>query len=484
MSTAKKRVLLILPPNVTEIEPFRSAVKKHAPQAIGFPLGLGYLASYLRREGNYELKIIDANKDNLSIADICEVIENFDPHYIGLSIFTIISKVAVQLAKQIKTKFKDKIIIAGGPHASDDYHNLLSKYPYFDFVVVGEGEITLSELLAALDTGNEDKVRAIKGIAYIDRLRGEVIFTGGRASQRNIDQFPAPARNLVDFESYIRRDNLLPYSVELMTSRGCTHRCVFCSFQKSWRTRATSEIVAEMKDLISRYPRIRSFIFYDDNFSADPQRVIELCKTFINEKLDRYSWSCLCRPDQVTVEMMTWMKKAGCTKINFGAESADPGILKNLNKKLKPEQIKWAAEAATKLGINAMVFFIIGSPGEEPRTIDTTYRFAKKLKCQSTVWSMMQVYPGTALAKMQPCDDFVAYLYEPEVEDPCDSISANAPVFLNPGLDRETLKRIYKRIFRNIAFYKAFQHPVFLLNKIFRAPLPALKFFLLLMKRK
>jgi anaerobic magnesium-protoporphyrin IX monomethyl ester cyclase len=364
----KKRLLLILPPNVTVIPPFITAEQKHAPLLLGFPLGLGYIAAYLLQQGRYEVKILDANKDELSIPQILGVIKEFNPAYVGITIYTLNSKVAVQLAKEIKENFKDIIVIAGGPHVSDDYTNLLTRYPFFDFVVVGEGEITVSELLSVLDSGDMAKLAEVKGIAY-SNTQGNVCFTGVRPLTHNIDTFPRPARELVDFNAYIRRDNLLPYAIEIIGSRGCSHRCVFCSFQKTWRARSSEDIVKEMKALIVRYPQTKSFLFFDDNLSVDKQRVIELCQLLIREGLNKYMWGCLCRTDQVDEEMIRWMKNAGCTKISFGVETADPKILKNLNKKISISQVKSVVEVVTKNGIDALAFFIIGNPGETRETL-------------------------------------------------------------------------------------------------------------------
>ena len=312
-----KRVLLILPPDVNVIEPFVSVPQKQPPLLLGFPLGLGYIASYLMQRNHYDVKIIDANRDNLSIPQILQKVREFSPAYIGMTVYTVNSKVAVQLAKAIKEYAKDIWVVAGGPHPSDDYPNLLSRYPFFDFVVVGEGEVSLSELFTALDSTDWAKVSQVKGIAYRD-THGEINFTGDRDLVDDIDLFPPPARDLVDFNSYIRSDNLLPYAVEIMGSRGCTHRCVFCSFQKRWRARSPEAVIAEMKALIVQYPQTKSFLFFDDNFSADKKRVIALCQAIINAGMDKYMWSCLCRADQVDGEMIHWMNKAGCKKIMFG----------------------------------------------------------------------------------------------------------------------------------------------------------------------
>ena len=479
----KKRVLLIFPPNVNIIEPFLSSKKKQPPLLPGFPLGLGYLASYLLKEGDYEIKIIDGYKDNLSIDDICGIIRDFDPNYIGMTVYTINSKVAVKIAEMIKANFKNKIVIAGGPHASDSFDSLLKRYPFFDFVVVGEGEKALLELLRALDRNDYGSLGEIKGIAYREALNGALVYTGDRAYLKDIDQFPPPARELVDFDSYIIRDNRLPYAVEIMGSRGCSNRCIFCSSQKPWRARNILEIINEMKYLIKRYPKVKGFMFFDDNFSVDKERVIELCKAIIREGLNKYMWSCLSRVDQITEETISWMKKAGCTKVMYGIETADSDIMKNLNKKISLSQVEYAIGLTTKLGIDTLAFFIIGSPGETVETIKKSYNLAKKLKCHSTIWSIMQVYPGTALAKLQPCDDFVEFLYSPEIENPCVMLSANIPVFENQGLNREQLKVIYENVFRRIVLIKALQNPLFILKKIYRTPILALRFLANILKR-
>jgi len=341
----------------------------------------------------------------------------------------------------------------------------------------------MSELLTALNYDDVAKLKEIKGIAYIDKVSGGLVFTGERPLFKDIDQFSFPARRLLDFNLYITKTNLLPYAVEIMGSRGCSHRCIFCSFQKAWRPRKIEEIIKEIRDLIVHYPQIKSFLFFDDNFSFDKKRVIELCQALIREGLNKYMWSCLCRVDQVTEEILLWMKRAGCTKIMFGIETADMRILKNINKMITPEQAENAVRLATKAGIDVLAFFIIGNPGETQESIQTSYNFAKKLKCQSTVWSIMQVYPGTELSKMQPCDDFVEYIYKPEIENPSGLISANVPVFENPGLDRETLKLIHKNIFRNIVLYKAVRHPFFIIKKFLRAPKQAFQFLTVILKR-
>jgi hypothetical protein len=146
-----------------------------------------------------------------------------------------------------------------------------------------------------------------------------------------------------------------------------------------------------------------------------------------------------------------------------------------LNKRIDTEQVAKTIELTSKAGIAALIFLIMGNPGETIATINTTYRFAKKLKCEAISWGIMQIYPGTALARMQPQKDFVAYLYAPEVDQPCLCVSANIPVFENPGLDREQLKQIRKNILRKTVFFKILSHPGYAVKKFTQTPLTALK---------
>ncbi|OVE76153.1 hypothetical protein BVX97_01825 [bacterium E08(2017)] len=475
-----KKVLLLFPPSINTIEPFKSAPKDQYGIASGFPLGIGYVGAYLRELGQYEVKIVDALKQEMTIDDVIEVIDDYDPRYVGITVDTLSSKTAVALAKEIKNKWgDDKLVIAGGPHASDDCDNLLTRYPFFDYLVIGEGEQTALELLQALDRNAENELKDIEGLAFTDKKTGEIVKTPGRKLDRDLDTYPAPARDLVDMNEYIHRETVLPYAVEVMSSRGCTHRCVFCSFQRKWRPRSSEDIIKEVKGLIKEYPRIRSFAFLDDAFSVSKERVINFCKALIDAGLENYMWSCSCRVDQVDQEMIDWMKKAGCHKILYGLESADPQILKNLNKRIDPETAMRVIDMTTKAGIDIFVTLIVGNPGETHETLNTTYKFIKKLNCPAITWRVMNVYPGTALSKMQHHDDYVSYIYEPEVDDPSVYIAANIVAYeQNPGLDREEQKRLCMVLTRKSVLYKMLTHPGYVIKKAYRMPRLAVRTFL------
>lgn len=474
------KVLLILPPDNNLVEPFVSMGKTSTSLIWGFPIGLGYLASYLKKAGHTPV-IMDCLKATDSLSEIQKKIKKINPDIVGINVMTPTARGAVAVAKAVKEINKKIPVVGGGPHATFDYDNLLKNYD-FDYIVIGEGEITFLELVNTLAKKRKNLIKNISGITY--KENNKIIKTSPRSLINNIDEIPFPARNLVHFEDYIT-DNLLPRAIEIMGSRGCSHRCIFCSSSHlfgRWRARTPENIVKEMKYLIKKYPQVRSFLFYDDNFTLSKDRVIKFCNLLIKEGLNKYSWDCLGRADQVTEEMLLLMEKAGCKKISYGIESGSPEILKTINKRLNLETARKTIQLTKKIGIEALAFMMIGNPGETRQTIKESICYAKSLHASSTLWSIAQIYPGTELNKMQPVGDFINYLYEPELRNPHPFTNSVIAVFENKGLGREELKRIHQKIFRDFTFYHFWQDPLGRIKHFFYSPKDGALFLLSLIK--
>ena len=448
------KVLLIFPPNVNTIEPFKSAKQSPPPIVLGFPLGLGYLASVLEQNG-IEVSILDACFDpTITMCDIKHRIEDYKPDVVGISVYTPLAKTAIKIA-QIAKKY-GITVVGGGPHATFDAENLLNNY-HFDHIVKGEGETGFLDLLQG-----KTKERIIQNPLIED-----------------LDTLPLPAYHLVDFQRYIV-PQLLPNAVSIMSSRGCSHHCTFCcQLMGKWRTRSSKNVVEEIEYLLNHYEDIRSFQFYDDNFTLNKSRVIELCELLIKKSLNKYMWSCQVRVDQITKDLLELMKKAGCVKVSYGVESGSPTILKNIHKGISLEKVRETFEMTKKVGIERLAYFMIGNPGETKESIQESVYFAKSLKSTSTLWIIAQVYPGTELAKKQP-HDFVNYLYHPEVNRVSSFTHPCVPVFEQEGLDRETLKTIQTKILREFLFHHSFQNFWVYLRHFFRSPINALRYFRLL----
>ncbi len=473
------RVLLIFPPNIHVIDPFQRTRMKSLSWVISFPIGLGYLAAVLEKNG-FEVTLYNTcSGEEFTAEMIRKRIIDSRPDVVGISVYTALAKTAVAVARMAKEINPGVKVVMGGPHATYDHENLLKHYPV-DFVVLGEGEMGFLELLKKVRDKKND-FESVKGIAF---LRGKVLTTEKRSRIEDLDALPFPARHLVDFKKCIKNE-LLPNAVSIMTSRGCTHSCAFCSlthFFGRWKPRSPQNVVNEMKHLLKTYDGIKSFQFYDDNFTCDRNRVIELCNLMVTNGLHKFKWNCLARADQVDPQILKLMKKAGCEKVSFGVESGSPDILKNIHKGISLEIVKSAFEVASQAGIEALGFFIIGNPGETPGTIRKTLRFAKRLKSTSTLWTIAQIFPGTEFARRMPQSDFTKYLYEPEINRPYPFLHPCVPVFEQPGLDREKLKKIHASLVRRFLIWHSLGNFRTYLKHFCRSPINSLKYAFSLFK--
>lgn len=461
------RILLILPPNVEFLEPFRSSRRKPPALLWGFPLGLGYLAAVLKQKG-FEVRIIDACFEGIPIEELLKQIKEYDPDIVGIGCLTHILRSAIELAGRVKLLNNEIKIVMGGPHSTYDYQDLL-RAGCIDQIVIGEGERTFPELCSAIEQGAA--LEGIKGIAFVKN--GELIKTHYRELVDDLDSLPFPARELVDFGQYIQSYGVLEKSVDVMSSRGCTNRCVFCSsghlFGK-WRTRSVGNIITEVRSLLKEYPGIKSINFMDDDFTADKGRVLDLCATMKKEGLNTLNWVCLARVDQLDEENVSAMKSAGCVRVHLGIESGSEEILKNINKRISLEQAKKAVRLLEGHKIEAYSFFMVGHPGETTLTIKKTVAFARGLRSSNTGFFITQVFPGTRLAELQPVGNWVDYIYEPEIKNPSLFTHPCVPNFLPSGFDRERLKKICGRITRGFIILHFFRRWPMFLKKFFTEP--------------
>jgi len=199
-------------------------------------------------------------------------------------------------------------------------------------------------------------VEEVRGISY--REGKEVRHNPEQPLLEDVDKFPFPARDLLPNEKYSAPfARHVPFGL-ILTARGCPFRCVYCAtrgyYGNSWRARSVENVIAELKEMVERY-RIRDIGFWDDTFTVNKKRVIEICRRIIGEKL-KIGWICLARVDTVDPEILSWMKKAGCYQIQYGVESGDEEILRNLGKNTTVAQIKRAFQWSREAGIEVNLF--------------------------------------------------------------------------------------------------------------------------------
>jgi len=358
------------------------------------PLGLAYLAAVLERDG-HQVGIFDFGLNpNTSLEEDVVQVCAFDPHIVGITAMTSLYHSALETAILLKA-YLGRPIVVGGPHATVYPERVLAESPVIDYVVRGEGEETILELIRALDGGDRD-LSAIKGLTY--RLRGEIISNPARALITDLDALPFPARHLFDLKRYGLCTPEGQPMVTILSSRGCPYNCSYCFkgiVGRTYRQRSPGNIIAELQQVIAYYG-VRNFYFIDDLFTIDRRRLEAITERLIAEKLD-IRWQCLGRVDRVDAEILRKMYAAGCRRIHYGIESGNPEVLRRIGKGIKLHQVRQAVRWAKEAGIHVKGYFMLGLPGDTEETMQQTIDLATELDLDEAMFSLTTPFPGTRL---------------------------------------------------------------------------------------
>lgn len=384
-----KQVFLINPQSVVFKGSFAERIMYTNP-----PLGLGYLASAIRKAG-FTVQILDVGPERALMKDILDEIGKHQVSVVGISSFISNHYNGIKIAKQIKEQYPDVKIMMGGPQASFIPEEVL-RTGCIDVVTMFEGEITVPEVVDAFI--NNKPIDNILGIAYVNS-NGEIITTPPRPLIEDINSIEFPAWDLFNMEKYT-----LPGII--LTGRGCPYKCIFCAASAisgaRYRIRNTKNVVDEIEFLNQKY-NISSFFFADDTFTADENHCIDICREIRNRGL-KIKWDAEARANTVNDRVVSEMAKAGCKHVLIGAESGDNYILKTIGKNITTQIIERAVKIFLSHGITVVSSFIIGNPEDTEETITKTADFAIKLKRLSNDFStckfgMLTPLPGTPIYK-------------------------------------------------------------------------------------
>ena len=431
-----QRIYLLYPP-ISKAERYSSDIGEAGGNQI--PLGIYYLAAYIRENGLH-VKVTDAEAQKLSAIDILEEIEYFKPDYVGISSTTVAFHRALECAEEIKKTFPAIKIILGGPHVTSNVEHAMS-YKVFDYAVIGEGEITLTELLQSLSS--EHSIEHVKGIAY--RKDDQLIKTMPREYITNLDILPFPAYDLIDDMSLYTPSpetyKMLPV-MTVLTARGCPYQCTFCDrniFGQQYRARSAENIFHEIQHLVETY-HIKEIQFVDDTLFVDKQLIYKLFELLDNAGIFLH-WSCLSRINTVDFEFLKFVKAKGCWYIAFGIESGDDNILKLIKKGITVEQVKHAISWCHELKIKTKGFFMLGHPGETIETLNKTVAFALQLPIDDIVATINTPIPGSP--QYENIEQYGTL-------DKTDWAQFNywRPVFIPTGLTQEILLTKQKELYR------------------------------------
>lgn len=380
--------------------PYSGAIEQRPEKRSGHlpNLGICSLASVVEREG-YKVAILDSVALQYSPLQVADEVRAKNPKYVGLSAMTHSINSAAILAKLIKEKVPSVKILLGGVHVTSATEETLKKYPmYFDAAVIGEGEITIVELLRALE--NDGDLSKIDGLAFL--CDGKVVKTRSRDFIKNMDTLPLPAWHLLPDPNTHYSPTLISAgstsSNHLVTSRGCPGKCIFCDTSVTGHMVRghSADYVLEMIDILHKKYKIGDIQFNDDTFVTLRKRLFEVCEKLIarNYKL---KWSCDARASDVTEEGLKLMKAAGCWQIAYGVETGSPRIMEFLKKRVTFDQIRNACKWAKKAGISTKGFFIIGHPTETHESIQETLDFMLSLDLDVIGVTFFTVYPGSPI---------------------------------------------------------------------------------------
>jgi anaerobic magnesium-protoporphyrin IX monomethyl ester cyclase len=358
------------------------------------PMGLTYIASYLRENG-HNVQFIDCtvndNSIDYSYADL-----------VGITSCTYNYNTALEYAQQAHEC--GKTVVMGGVHVSCMPNEALMS-GYVDYVVRGEGEETMLELVNVLESGGEKMfIEKIKGLSWYDKQDNVIKHNPDRPAISNLDKLPYPARDLLDIDYYKKMKlDKNKSTITVLTSRGCPYKCNYCVIPKInsriWREREVNCVTDEVETLLNDYG-FKAILFVDDNLTINKNRTIELCKEFIRRKLD-FKWWCQSRADTIAnnEDMVETMAEAGCITVFLGLESGSDKVLKNYNKKSTSDTGINAVDMLNKYGIGPFGAFIIGSYDETPEDIDKTINYSLELNLESAQYSILTPYPGTDIYK-------------------------------------------------------------------------------------
>ena len=362
-----------------------------------FPIGLGYIAAYVKAHG-YTVRFFDPNVQPITTEDIARLVEEELPFLVGISFMTPWFFAAKELCRLIKNFSPRTPIVVGGIHPSVMPRQTIQDIPSVDFLIMGEGEETILELMNAL-SAREKNWRKIKGLVW--RNNDEIIFNDLRKPIHDIDILPFPDFTIIDQSLYRLPSffNHFERYAMIHTSRGCPGRCIFCCSGHRLRTpvrkRSISNVMREI-DFLRKHYDIEYLLIRDDTFTLKESRTRAFCDA-LAYRHPNLKWNCMGRVNSVNYELLAYMKEAGLHDIYYGIESGNDDILHHSRKGITTGQSRRAVEDAARLGIAVVGAFIIGLPNETPKTVEETIRFACSLPLTMALFALLMPYPGTKI---------------------------------------------------------------------------------------
>lgn len=405
-----------------------------------YHLGVNYIIAYLRLKGIYSEQLV--TKDYLGTKAMADLILQGSPMAVGFTCFNANYYLIKILARELKKKCPDILIIAGGPTATFSDNELLTDIPELDICVRREGEYTVYDIIDCLNKGKD--IGGVTGISYrkdkkVIRNQTRPLIIDNQNRFAELDVIPSPYLTGV-----LKPEDILEHNgdIPVLTSRGCVYKCSYCNFsamsKHTIRYHSIDRIMSELEVIGRLRESHREFRvgIQDDTFTSNKRRVYELCSR-INEKgLDLEFWA-ETRGDLLDSKMIDALYRAGMRRIDIGLESSVPKVLYAMKKVRKDygrkngflqerryvEKTKKNIRYAKKKGMSVGVNLIFGFPGETLKDGLKTLKFISGLGLDRYNHNLLHIFPGTELFDRISSDEngpirkkflqryFFAYLY-------------------------------------------------------------------------
>ena len=354
-------------------------------------LGLMSLATFAEKYTSWQAEILDCRLDGLDSSKAASKILAEDWDAVGISCLSHTWPEAWRLAKKLKEAEKPPAVIMGGPHATLYPAEVLT-HSCVDYVISGEGEIPLQGLLKRLEerrTGGElPCADGLDGVMKAgDPLKPPFVVS-------DLDALPAVSRKYVRWREYVTIVSKENYTTTITSGRGCPFSCNFCwtAGGKKVRRFSPEHVLAEIEQAVEL--GIREFFFFDELFTAGRDWVERFCSLLLRRGL-HISWDVRSRVDTVSFELLKLMRRAGCCRVQYGAESGTDRVLKILGKGITTAKTRQAIEWTRQAGLVTYADFMLGAPGETEAEMLQTIDFAVSLKLDYVHFSVLMLYPFT-----------------------------------------------------------------------------------------
>ncbi|MDP2943893.1 MAG: cobalamin-dependent protein [Candidatus Omnitrophota bacterium] len=401
------KVVLVSPPS--------RSVNHYRP-----PLGLMYISGYLKKNG-IDSEIIDIvikkqirdkefnRNKNIFFREVedstIERINLRNADIIGITCCTPELFEVERIAKRIKSNKPSAKVIVGGVHPTLYPDDFLGPSTPFDFVVIGEGELTMLDLAKAIRSGTQD-YHKVKGIGLFDKKYSKIIITESRPLAENLDEISFPDYDDLDMQFYTTPS---PYAIRgvftksfyILSSRGCPSSCTFCVSKKLRehygnqgfvRFRSPDSLFNEIQKLRDKY-KVDSFYLIDDLFTLKKENVYEFCDLMVKSRLPLI-WACSSKVNTVDYNMLRRMSYAGCIQIDFGVEKGSDRALQDIKKGITVDRIKKTFQHCHELGIRTFANMLVNTPGEKEKDLQDIIDLVKEIKPDIVSFNVFAPYPG------------------------------------------------------------------------------------------